>query len=894
MAQSLPHIRLRERFNISKYAIQHPWLTLGFWIAVMVAGIFAFGSLKYALFPDITFPVVVVNATASLSSSLDTEAKLTQPLEQTLQPLKQEGLESIRSSTYAGRSLITLSFEVGTNLEKSTTRVTTALKQLTLPKGSSYTVTPINLNESSVISYAIESPKYSLAELTKLTNQQLVPAIATIPGVLRVNLFGTVPDTKVSAPSQPATPSQSATPEPHASFVRFNNHDALAVEVIKRSDISTLDVVHQVEKTVQALQPKLSDVQITLAKTQAAYIREASQATVDALLLAIALSVIVIFPFLWDWKATLISALAIPTSLLGTFIVMAIWGFNLETITLLALALVIGIIVDDAIVDVENIARHLETGESPRQAAVLATNEIGLTVTAATFAIVAVFLPVGLMGGVLGQFFRPFGITVSAAVIISLLVARTLSPLLAVHWLRAKPNHDAGHHWTRFIEGYRTLLKWSLHHRGVVLGIAVLSFAAGVALIPFVPKGFIPKLDRGEFIINYTVAFDQTSNANVQDAGLAATAPDQRPEPVNPLTKSLDAAKRLEAAIFKSPQVESVFTTIGTRESEPNKGTLYIKLKRDRSITTATVQDQLRQQLPALSNVTTSVEDIPFVETAGEQPLQVALLGDNPLILTETAKTIKRRVETMAGFRNVTITGEANTNDHIVAIDRLDSRTVTYISADLAQGLALGTATDQVVAIANQVKPANVAIHLDSDSARAGEIFDSFGTTLSLSVLCVLLVLMVLFRSWKDPLVIVFSLPLSIIGALLSSLFTGSDFGIISVIGLIFLLGLTNKNAILLVDQTNQLRRIGLSCTDAILQAGPLRLRPILMTTTATILGMLPIALGVGAGAELRAPMAIAIIGGLITSTLLSLLVVPVVYALLAKRLFPTLKYKKF
>jgi multidrug efflux pump subunit AcrB len=890
---------LRERFNISRLAIEYPWLTLGFWIAVSVAGLLAFSSLKYALFPDITFPVVVVNATASVATAQETEAQLTQPMTAALQPLKAQGLNSVRSSTYPGRSLLRLSFAVGTNLDQSVTRVETQLKTLKLPSNGTYKVTPINLNESAVASYAIESPKQTLVQLTTLAQERLIPTIAQVPGVLKVNLLGIPDGATVTKPSAKSKGAEQAVLEAGSSAVRFSGRDALAFEVVKRSDANTLDVVKAVDNAVTQLRSQLPNVQVNLAATQAEYIREATDSTVDALGLAIILSVIVIFPFLWDWKATLISALAIPTSLFGTFIVMALFKFNLETITLLALALVVGIIVDDAIVDVENIARHLdEGGKSPRQAAIEATDEIGLTVAAATLTIAAVFLPVAFMQGVVGQFFQPFGVTVSAAVLISLLVARTLSPLLAVYWLRPRPQKPSEQGWSGFVHAYRRLLQWSLAHRAIVVGIALLSFAAGLALIPIIPKGFIPKLDRGEFNITYTaplpaIALNQAALAQVAQAQATGAKPTtlppginpatlsaQQASPINPLQDSLDVAKKLEAVVLQSPEVKSVFTTVGTRQ-QPNKGTLYVKLRKGHTVSTTALQDQFRQQLPVLENVTTSIEDIQFVDTGGEKPLQVGLVGDDPLVLSQTAKTIKERLEKLPGFADVTTTGAANTADRIVEIERRNDRRVAYVSANLGEDIALGDATDRAVAIANAVKPASVSLDLGGDSARLGEIFGSFGFTLGLAVICVLVVLLLLFRSWTDPLAIIFSLPLSIVGALLAALFTRSDFGMISVIGIIFLLGLVNKSAILLVDYTNQLRHSGLSRSEAILTAAPVRLRPILMTTAATILGMMPIALGLGAGAELRAPMAIAIIGGLITSTLLSLIVVPVVYALL-------------
>ncbi|MBW4432218.1 MAG: efflux RND transporter permease subunit [Pelatocladus maniniholoensis HA4357-MV3] len=887
---------LRERFNISKLAIQHPRLTVSFWLAVMIAGILAFSSLKYALFPDITFPVVVVNATTVLSTALDTEAKLTQPIEQRLNYL--EGLDEIRSSTYPGQTVVSLSFAVGTDLEKSSERVETELKQASLPQSSSFNIIPIRLNESAAVSYAIESPSRSLTELTKLTNEQIIPAIAKQPGVLKVALLG-APATSSSATSDPNTTDVT---QQGATLVRFNAKDALAMQVIKRGNANTLEVVSQVENEVQKLRSRFSDVKLTLAATQAKYIRKATDATIDALYEAIVLAIIVIFPFLWNWRATLISALAIPISLLATFIVMAMFGFNLETITLLALALVIGSIVDDAIVDVENIMRHIEDGEHPRQAASLATNEIGLTVTAATFTAVAVFLPIGLMGGVIGQFFKPFGITVSAAMLASLLIARTLSPVLASYWLKPKPSdsrHREGRKWANFAQAYRKLLHWSLNHRAIVIGLAVLSFVAGIALIPLVPKGFIPKLDRGEFNIVYTTTLPNFSELGqgAEDTGnfvselstspripvsesVSSLLPSQSPI-TTILNNSLEVGKKLEEVVRKSPEVETVFTVVGTREGEPNKGRLYVKLKNDHTIKTSELQDQFRSDLPKLEGVNISVEDIQFVDSGTQKPLEVALKGNDLNSLSKTAQTIQQRMQKLPGFADVTVTGTTNAQEKVSHIERLNNQRVAYISANLGKDLSLGDATDQFVAEAKTIIPAGVTLDLAGDSERSGEVFRSFGTTLALSALCIIVVLIALFRSWVDPVVIGISLPLALVGAMVALVVTKSDFGMISLIGFVFLLGLANKNAILIVDYINQLRDSGLNRTEAILQAGPVRLRPIMMTTASTILGMLPIALGLGAGSELRSPMAVAIAGGLVSSTILSLIVVPVVYALL-------------
>jgi multidrug efflux pump subunit AcrB len=808
------------------------------------------------------------------------------------------------------------------------------------------------------ITYAVKSNSKTLKELTQIAREQIIPPIAQLPGVLRVDLLGDA--TQQKSDSKPGDNSQSKIQNPKskidspATLVRFNGENVLAFEVIKQGRANTLDVVAQVENVVKKLQADVPQVQLILAETQANYIRESTQATIDALLLAIVLAVLVIFPFLRNLQATVIAALAIPISLLGTFIVMAIAGFNLETITLLALALVIGIIVDDAIVDVENISRHIQEGATPRKAAIDGTDEIGLTVSAATFTIVAVFLPVAFMGNTLGHFFKPFGLTVSAAVLISLLVARTLSPVLAVYWLKSPPQSasktidiesDQPSNNPKpkgFARSYCNLLQWSLNHRKIVVGLAILSFIVGIALIPLIPTGFIPKLDRGEFNIVYTSPLPQLpkGSGSVNPTGENSLNPSSAkenkaavssPTTENPsssvsaspkkapadktgsgfgtgdfnwladiakspirilLNKSRKTAAQIEEVVLRSPQVESVFTIVGT-QGQPNKGQLYVKLKHERQFDTAQVQDQIRAALPKLDGVSISVEDIQFVQTGGEKPLQVALIGNDLKTLSNTAQEIKRRIEKLPGFADVTATNNIDKSGDITQIERLNERRVAYISANLSQEQALGNATDQVVAQAEAVLPPSVTLDLGGDSARIGEILGSFAVTLGLSLVCVLLVLVLLFGGFLEPLVVILSLPLSIVGAMLGLLLTQSHFGMISLIGLIFLLGLLNKNAILLIDYANQLRNSGLSRTEAILKTGQVRLRPILMTTASTILGMLPIALGLGAGSELRQPMAVAIIGGLITSTLLSLIVVPVLYTLMEDLWFTVRGTKK-
>jgi multidrug efflux pump subunit AcrB len=901
---------LRESFfELSRIAIAHPWFTICTWIAVAVAGSFAAFSLQYALFPDFTFPVVVVKAQAPIETVLATESTLTEPLETAF--LGATGVNNVLTRTLPGQTIMTLRYQIGTDLEQATATVEDTVNALDLPADSDLEVLPLNLNEEVAVSYALVGEGTDPADWVDLAETEILPAMETIPGVLRVDLLGAG-----------ATADLAADTNAPPTLVRFNGADALAFQVVKRAEANTLEVVQQVEEQVNQLRQQFPEVQIDLATTQATFIREATQATIAALWQAIALAILVIFAFLRDWRATLITALAIPLSLLATCMVMAVAGFNLETITLLALALVIGIVVDDAIVEVENIVRHMEAGESPRQAALNASREISLTVSVSTLTIVAVFLPVAFMSGTVGQFFKPFGLTVSAAVVASLLIARTLTPVLAIIWLRrpTAASDEAGHahHLTEnsvlldidvadmsvVTRQYARLLGWSLHHRGIVVGLAVTAFGVGVLLIPLIPTGFIPKLDRGEFNITFATALPQPMAAapgaqaeseilsNLPSGNEAPLPPDRQPQTalnapapgMNPmqmiLNNSREVAIELEDTALATDGVDSVFSIIGVRGA-PNQGRLYVQLSDDRALGTAELQDEMRATLPELTDVTTSVEDVPFIETGGEKPLEVILQSEDLETLYQASQDLRDQVADLPEFVDVSITGVAREGDTLTAIERRNGQRVAYLSANLSEGQALGDATNQVVELAETTLPEAVSLGLGADSARIGEVLGGFLKTLGFSVLCMLIVLFLPFGRLLEPLVVGLSLPLAIVGAMVGFLVTQSAFGMASVIGLLFLLGLLDKNALLLMDYTNQLRSAGLSRLDALMKTGPVRFRPILMTTASTILGMTPIALGWGAGAELRQPMAVAIIGGLVTSTLLSLVVVPVLYTLL-------------
>lgn len=825
--------------SISRIAIDYPRTTIVLWALLSIAGAGAFFNLKLALFPDIAFPVVVVTASSRQNDVAENERTVTVPLERALHALP--GLTRLHSLTYPQYVVVDIAFDVSAGLERRRTQVAAALARLALPAGTTTKLATIDLNETPVVTYALAQQGTSLAALARAAERDIAPRLRAVPGVLHANVIG------------------GTTTGPNASAYRFDGAPAVAIAVVKRADANTLEVADAVRSAIGALDAAHGELNIVRTSEQASYIREATQATQEALGIAVVLAIVVIWPFLRDARATAISAIAIPVSLLGTACVMWLFHFNLETITLLALALVVGVIVDDAIVAVENIVRHLEAGEEPRVAAYRANKEIGLTLVAASLTIVAVFLPIGLMTGTLGQFFRAFGITASAAVLFSLLAARTLSPTLAAWTLRARGDGAARGHGdvnrTERYARYRALLGWALGHRRAVVALAALAFVAGIALIPFIPKGFVPHLDRGEFRVNFSTPLG-TSLADTETVAAA-----------------------IERTLRTDRAIAHAYTTIGARSNGANVGTIDVHLVSGKRPKTIDVENAVRARIPVLDGVVTTVSDVPFVGSDSTKALQFALLGGDLELLRRVGRAFEHKLAHAPGFVDVSASGLSD-GTPFSAIEHLDGRRAVGITADLVASLRIGDANDRVLALARKELPSPMVLSFGGSSSDALTTFRDFGIALGLSVVAIVVVLLVLFRSWVDPIVITVSLPLSIVGALFALWVTRAEFGLISLMAVIFLFGLVNKNAILLVDRIKRLRALGFARPEAIAEAGAQRLRPIVMTTAATILGMVPIALGFGAGAELRAPMAVAIIGGLITSTLLSLIVIPVAYTL--------------
>ena len=737
---------------------------------------------------------------------------------------------------------------------------------------------------------------------------------------------------------------------------------AIALDVQKQAGANTVEVADGVRAAVARMAPELPPgVTLQLVRDDSTFIHESIEDVQVTLVVGGILTIFIVFLFLNSWRSTVITGLTLPISVIAAFIAMRMLGFTLNVLTLMGLSLAIGMLIDDAIVVRENIVRHMQMGNDHLTAAREGTAEIGLAVMATTFTIIAVFIPVAFMGGMVGQFFYQFGITVAAAVLVSLFVSFTLDPMLSSRWY----DPDVEEHRKRGFIGralqgfnkrfdrlhgsYERTLDWSLRHRWVVMLVAVVAFVSAFPILRVLGGDFMPDFNRGE----YQVSFKATPGTTLRETG--------------------DRSRQMAARLRELPSVEYTYTTIGEAGSQfrpVTEGTTYVKLKPHRGGTFSAVLREARQKVEQVPGLTFGLTE---AGAFGQKPIQISVRGpeidgldrlsrglvdamrqipgiadiENSLekskpelrveVNRQRASDLGIPVSTIAATMQAGVVGQVATTIQDAAGDNHDVRVrlradQRRFSEDL---LLLNVATDKDDAnkdkilkplsevanvlpgtgpssirrrdlvrevrvsantdgrplqeVSNDIDEAGRKLNLPAgyDIVAGGDteelviMFQNMFQALFLAVVFIYLILASQFGSFAHPLAIMLSLPLSLVGVAGMLFFTKDTLNIMSMIGLIMLMGLVTKNAILLVDFANHGRAKGLSRHQALLQAGTTRLRPIVMTTMAMIFGMLPLAFAIGAGAEMRAPMARAVIGGLITSTLLSLLVVPVVYTFL-------------
>ncbi|MFK7956801.1 MAG: efflux RND transporter permease subunit [Lysobacterales bacterium] len=722
----------------------------------------------------------------------------------------------------------------------------------------------------------------------------------------------------------------------------YNGRPAVGFQVLRTKGFDEITVAEKVAAQIDTISKTNPDVQFQLVATTVGATLRDFDGSMHMLYEGAILAVLVIWLFLRDWRATLIGAVALPLSIIPAFAFMSWAGYSLNTITLLALAVVVGILVDDAIVEVENIARHIRQGKPVRKATVDAVKEIALAVVATTATLVVVFLPTAFMGGIPGLVFKQFGWTVVFAVMVSLLVARIITPMMAVWLVRSeadsKPEQDGP-----LLARYLKLVAWCLHHRKTTMAAGLGFFVLSVALVPLIPTGFIPASDSG----TTTVSIETPPGSSLQS--------------------TVEIAESARQAIADMPGVASIFTTAGktgrATAGEVRNATLSVVLT-DRSERGS--QPDIERELRA------RLENVPggrFSVTGGGpgRRLEIILASDDPRALTATAKAIEGELRAVPYLSGVTSTASLERPEIVVRpnaqraaergvttqsigttlrvalsgdfdsslaklnldqrqidirvimpkalrtdlnaisslrvpsrnglvpldsvaditvssgptqINRYDRQRQVSITADLG-GYPLGDALASAKALPSVLTmPRSVTLMESGDAEVQKDLFGGFALAMGTGVLCVYCVLVLLFKDWFQPVTILSAVPLSVGGAMMALLATGGELGLPSLIGLVMLLGIVTKNAILLVDfAIVSMHDEGASRVDALVDACRKRARPILMTTVAMIAGMTPLALNLSGDGSFRQPMAIAVIGGLISSTVLSLLIVPVVFS---------------
>ena len=732
------------------------------------------------------------------------------------------------------------------------------------------------------------------------------------------------------------------------SMALVNGQTVVAFEIMRSKGANEVTLAQEVRQVIKNLRLARADIQITEQIDNVQKTEENFEGSMHLLYEGAILAVIVVWYFLRDWRATIVSAAALPLSILPAFLGIYLFGFTLNMVTLTSLALVVGILVDDAIVEVENIARHLRMGKTPFQAALEAADEIGLAVVATTFALVAVFLPTAFMAGIPGKFFKQFGWTAVLAILASLLVARLLTPMMAAYLMKAVPEsaQEPPDGWV--MRSYLKSVNWCLSHRLVTLVLATLFFAGSIALVPLLPKGFVPPADRSQ------------TQVNIERA------------PGSTLHETYLAAERARLKLEAIPEVLKVFSSVGAGVSGDAfaRGSAAEVRKASLTVTLVHRSERKKNQQEVEADIRTLLAREPGVRiTVGPQDvgvkMQIVLQSEDPLALTAAAHVVEGELRGLKGVGNVLSSASLVRPELIVRPNFARAADLGVTAQSIAETLRVATSGDydislpkltlserqvpirvklpdaartDIDALARLTVPGrfgpvllgnvatltmdsgpaqidrlnrsrNVVLDVELGSRQLGEVyaeamalpglrnlpagvrqtelgdakemqalFASFGLAMAIGLLCIYMILVLLFHDFLQPITILGALPLSIGGAFVALLLTGKSFSMPSLIGLIMLMGIVTKNSILLVEYAIVARRGGISRTEALIDACHKRARPIVMTTIAMIAGMFPIAIGWGSDPSFRSPMAIAVMGGLLTSTVLSLLVIPAMF----------------
>ncbi|OJU23869.1 MAG: ABC transporter permease, partial [Nitrobacter sp. 62-13] len=748
-----------------------------------------------------------------------------------------------------------------------------------------------------------------------------------------------------AGPSPASTASPWSRSASRRTFARFNGEPVVALGIKRSKGASDVVVAQAVQTRIDALKEQYPDVDLKLIDTSVDFTHGNYEAAISTLFEGAILAVIIVFLFLRDIRATIIAAISLPLSIFPAFWAMDILGFSLNLVSFLAITLSTGILVDDAIVEIENIVRHMRMGKSPYRAALEAADEIGLAVIAISLTIIAIFAPASFMSGIAGQFFKQFGITVSVQVFFSLLAARFVTPVLAAYFMKDHPHEPSPP--GRVLRGYAGLVTWSVRHYYVTVLIGLAVFAASILSIKLLPQGFLPAQDTARSL-------------------LAMELP-----PGSQLAYTEKVTEDIVARLRKRPEVRSVFVDGGRVPpglQEVRRASLIINYtpKHDRGITQRELELSIGQELEGIPDIrywfldenglravalvvtgpdigivgnvanelATQMKRIPLLanitpETSLDRPelriqpradlaarlgvsteqlsqtIRVATIGDvGPALakfdagdrqvpirvqLEDSARADLKMLEQMQvpigggrGHVPLSVVADIRLDQGPTSINRYDRQRQATVAADLVGTAALGDATRMIHELpVMKTLPKGVKVNPSGDAESLAELSEGFATAITAGLMMVYAVLVLLFGTFLQPITILFSLPLSIGGAIMALLVTGKQLTTPVWIGILMLMGIVTKNAIMLVEFAVESIREGRAREEAIIDAGMKRARPIVMTTIAMVAGMMPSALAFGAGGEFRSPMALAVIGGLLFSTLLSLVFVPAMFLMM-------------
>src|SRR2546422_269644 len=904
--------------------------------ALVLAGVLGFRLLPVAPLPQVDFPTIQIVAALPGASPETMASAVATPLERQFGRIA--GVTEMTSTSFLGATTITLQFDLARDINGAARDVQAAIAaaagQLPANMPANPTYRKVNPADAPILIIALTSDTVSRAAIYDVASTVLQQKLAKLEGVGQVFVGGgSLPSVRVEL-----NPTALA-------------HYNIGLEGVRnvQAGANVIDAVDRIRAEMPVLQANVSgDVNLSVVLDQTVTIRASVHDVEIALTIAIGLVVLVVFLFLRDWRATLIPGVVVPVSLVGTFGVMWFIGYSIDNLSLMALTIATGFVVDDAIVVVENVIRHVEAGMPVAQAARLRAQEIGFTVLSISVSLIAVFIPIFLMGGLVGRLFREFAAVMSIPIVISLLVSLTTTPMMCAILLRAKPKPEVERRgWV--LRFYERTLSWTLRHPAIVMLIAVITFAVNVWLFVVIPKGFFPQQDNGRM------------------AGVLVAAQDVSFQAIREKMRSFVEIVRTDPAV----ETATAFTGGGGgRGTTSNTGRMFISLKprAERKLSADEVIARLRPKLATVPGATLFLQAIQDVRLGGrisQAQYQYTLVSDNleelnawaprlvatmrkmkelrdissdqqdrglevPLTIDRatasrlgvTTKMIDETLYDAFGQRQVSTIYTTLNQYHVVmevapeywhspeALSQIYVRGASgnmvpltavtkfgtsraplqvnhqglfpaiTIFFNLAPEVALGDAVTAILGEANRIGLPGGIRGSFTGTAQAFQAALANQPLLILAALvAVYIVLGILYESLVHPFTILSTLPSAGVGALLALLATGIELTIIAVIGIILLIGIVKKNAIMVIDVALELeRREGKSPQEAVHEACLRRFRPILMTTLAALLGALPLAVGIGTGSELRRPLGIAIVGGLLLSQLLTLYTTPVVY----------------